>query len=74
MAERKYVNGINIPRKMLDKADSIMKLANLKHRTDAFNFMGNIQPIILDEKKIRLPKSKKILKQIDVRYFFEDKK
>ena len=74
MTEKKFVNGINIPKKTLDKADSIMKKANLKHRTDAFNFMGNIQPIILDEKTIRLPKSKSILKQIDVRYFFKDKK
>jgi len=74
MVDKKYVNGINIPKKILDKADLIMKSAKLKHRTDAFNFMNNIQPIILGEKTIRLPKSKNILKQIDVRYFFKDKK
>jgi len=63
-----------VPINFLKKIESTKKNANFKHKTDVFNFIGNIQPIILDEKSIRLPKSKKILKQIDVRYFFEGKK
>jgi len=62
-----------VPIGIFEKADDIKKNANFKNRTDAFNFMGTTQPIILDEKSIRLPKSKNILKQIDVRYFFKEK-
>lgn len=63
-----------IPISFLEKANGIKKKGNFKHKIDAFNFINEIQPIILDEKTIRLPKSKKVLKQIDVRYFFKDKK
>jgi len=63
-----------IPINFLKKAEDIKKNGNFKNRTDAFKFINNIQPIILGEKSIRLPKSKRILKQIDVRYFFEGKK
>ena len=63
-----------VPLSFIEKAKDIKKNCNFKHKTDTFNFMGNIQPIILDTKDIRLPKSKKIFKQIDVRYLFEGKK
>ncbi len=63
-----------IPLNFLEKAKKIKRNGNFKNKIDVFNFMGNIQPIILNEKSVRFPKSKKILKQIDVRYFFEDKK
>jgi len=70
MAKKSIIG--KIPINFLKKAEDIKKNGNFKNRTDAFRFINNIQPIILEEKTIRLPKSKSILKQIDVRYFFKD--
>ena len=62
-----------IPLDIFERVENIKKEGNFKHRIDAFSFMNHIQPIILDEKSVRLPRSKVIMKQIDVRYFFKDK-
>jgi len=66
---------VRISKEAIKKIDNFKELANLKFRTDAFNIMNGLQPaIILGTKDIRLPKSKDLVKQIDVRYIFKTKK
>jgi len=65
---------IRISKEAIKKTDIFKESINLKFRTDALNIMNGMQPIILDEKSVRIPKSKDIIKYIDVRYAFKLKK
>ncbi len=66
-----YIKGVIIPKGIFDNANSIIKEGNLSHRMDGFRIMGNIQPTVLKIKKVRLPKSKEVILQVDVRHLFK---
>ena len=60
-----------VPREVIMEMDRMGSLANIPKRTDCFKINIGMQPIILSEKTVRLPKSRKRIKQIDVRYTFQ---
>lgn len=65
------VGGIRIPKETFDKIEKVKNDLNVK-RVDVFRFFNGMLPAeILKEDTIRLPKSKEILKYIDVRYIFK---
>jgi len=63
-------NGKKIPDDVLQEIDLIKKGAGLKNRATAFQFGAIMQGKIIGENTFRLPKSKKVIKIIDVRYRF----
>ena len=65
------IKGQIIPKSIFDSATKIMKNANLTHRMDGFRIMNGIQPTVLEIKKVRMPKSKQVMLQVDVRHVFK---
>lgn len=61
---------IRVPDETIKNIDTMMKMLGLKTRTQAFKVNNFMQPQIINEKTIPLPKSKKKLRCIDVRYVF----
>ena len=68
---KKSICGIRIPAETFKQTEDIKDKTHIKNRIDAFRFMTNMQPEIINENTIKLPKSKSIIKLIDVRYVFK---